>query len=307
MRGFQALKPGDTIGLVSPGSMADPAAIAAGRQILASLGFEAVEGAHLDRKLGYMAGTEDERLADLHAMYADPAVRAILCVRGGDGSTRLLDLLDYELIAANPKPLIGYSDITVLHASILKRTDLVGLHGPMLAADFPSTNQASLDHLVAAVTSTEPLGELHNPSGTPLAGLVAGRASGRLVGGNVSLIQTLIGTPYMYELAGAILFIEDVEEPIYRIDRVLTQLTHAGLLQQVAGVVIGDFLDYRGTKPDTLSLEQVWEHHLVRLGVPVLSGLECGHDLNKLTLPIGAEVTLDASAPSLTVTEAIAH
>lgn len=309
MRRFTALQPGDAIALVSPGSMADPAEIAEGRAVLEAQGFRAVPGANLDKELGYLAGTDEQRLDDLHAAYSDPQVRAVLCVRGGDGSTRLLDRLDYELIAANPKPLIGYSDITVLHAAILARCDLVGLHGPMLAADLATTNEASLAGLMTALTSTEPLGELHNPSGTTLEVMRPGVAEGRLVGGNLSLLQTLIGTPYMYDMAGSILVIEDVDEPIYRIDRVLTQLTSAGLLQQCAGVVIGDFLDYRGTKPVTLTLEQVWEHHFGTLEIPVVSGLECGHDYNKLTLPLGARVRLDASTsePCLSVLEAIAE
>nr|WP_325166782.1 LD-carboxypeptidase [Pseudomonas sp. LAM2023] len=245
---------------------------------------------------GYLAGADQQRLQDLHDAFADPAIDAILCMRGGYGSMRLLDRLDFELIRHNPKPLIGYSDITALHTAIYRRTGLVTFHGGMLNADLLGAKQqpteaSLLAQLGGQVRSGEPIA---HPAGYALTCVQPGVASGPLLGGNLSMLGATLGTIAELDTKGCILFIEDVNEPLYRVDRLLTQLRLAGKLEGIAGVLVGDFAGIT-----TVALTPLLQDIFGPLGVPVLAGWRSGHCDPNVCLPLGARVRLDSVEQTL--------
>ncbi|PVZ15654.1 MULTISPECIES: LD-carboxypeptidase [unclassified Pseudomonas] len=246
-------------------------------------------------KAGYLAGSDERRLADLHAAFADPEVDAILCLRGGYGTPRLLDRLDIELIRANPKPFVGYSDITALHLAFNQLAGLVTFHGPLFRSELLPGLQPGEGALLAMLQG-QPMGEIAHPSGWPLKTVAPGRASGHLAGGNLSLLCATLGTPWALQSEGAVLFIEDVNEPLYRVDRLLTQLRLAGKLHGLAGVLVGDFAGI-----STQQLQPLLAEFFTPLGVPVLAGWRSGHCQPNLTLPMGAQVVLDASERRLLI------
>jgi muramoyltetrapeptide carboxypeptidase len=240
---------------------------------------------------GYLAGSDEVRLNDLHGAFADPEVDAIICLRGGYGTPRLLDRLDFDLLRANAKPFIGYSDITALHLAISRHAGFVTFHGPLLNADLLGDKQkpteASFFNMLRGQLKAGSV--LTHPVAYPLSTIEPGIAHGRLLGGNLSMIAATMGTPYEIEAEGAILFIEDINEPLYRIDRLLTHLRLAGVLSKLRGVLVGDVA---GVDSDALArlLKQTFEP----LRIPVLAGWRSGHCDPNLTLPMGALVRLDA-------------
>lgn len=262
----------------------------------------------------YPAGSDQRRLQDLHAAFADPEVHAILCLRGGYGSGRLLAQIDYGLLRRHPKPFVGYSDITALHLALAREAGFVSFHGPMLASDLLRDPPAPTEEaLWAQLQGRQVQGSwLPQPAGFALQSLRGGTAQGRLAGGNLTLIGASLGTPWEIDTRDAILFIEDVDEPAYKVDRLLTQLQHAGKLRQVRGVLVGDFsgLSPKDSGPERLArdvtrLQRVWQERLAPLGVPVLTGWRSGHCAPNLTLPLGALVTLDADRPGVRVDQAL--
>jgi muramoyltetrapeptide carboxypeptidase len=304
------LAPGDTVGMVLPASMAfEASTLDLGREQLEALGFRVKLGAHVRGRHGYFAGTDRERAADLLELFADDSVQGIFCYSGGWGSPRLLPLLDFEVIRRHPKVFIGFSDITALVNAIHQETGLVTFHGPMAVSNL---RPWTVEHLRRAVQSAAPLGTLGNPPKEEnelvnrnfrTLALRGGRARGPLAGGNLTLLATLMGTPWEVATAGTILLLEDTDEELYRIDRMLTQLALGGKLDGVAGVVFGTCTDCPVEGP-SFSLEEILRERLEPLGVPVLKGLAFGHILEKLTLPIGLPATLDADAGTLTFDEA---
>ena len=244
-------------------------------------------------------------------MFSDQRVKAILCVRGGYGTARLLPLLDYDAIRAHPKIFVGYSDITSLHSAFLKRSNLVSFHGPMLNSDlvkdhFPSF---TLQSFLRTLTRPEAPGSIcRGYNKKTIRVLRRGIASGPLLGGNISILCASLGTPYQPSFKGAILFFEDLDEVPYRFDRMLTQLLNAGLLQQVAGIAIGINKNCGDSKAKTneyrQTLEDVFRDRLLPLKVPVVLGLPFGHIPYNATLPIGVRAILDAHTGDLRVTEA---
>ena len=252
----------------------------------------------------YLSASDAQRVQELHAAFSDPSVHAIICLRGGYGSARLLSQIDFQLLRSHPKPFVGYSDITALHLALARHAGFVSFHGPMLTSDLlrnrqPPTEQALFDQL----QGRQPAGSwLLHPPQFPLHSLRCGAARGRLMGGNLTLIGSTLGTPWEIDTQGAILFIEDVGEPPYKIDRLLTQLRLAGKLQGLRGVLIGDFSDVSAAGSsqeqqdrDAARLQRLWQEFFVPLGVPVMAGWRSGHVDPNLTLPIGALVTLDAN------------
>lgn len=306
------LRPGDTIGVVAPASApANPANIELGLAALERLGFKVRPAKNLRRRWGFLAGTDRERADDLMEAFADRGVQGIFCFRGGYGAARLLPLLDYGMIRRNPKVLLGYSDITSLHCALLAKADLVSFHGPMLNSDLVRDKipQFTLQGLLRTLTRAEAPGSLcQGYHRRTIKVLAAGRATGPLVGGNISILCATLGTPYQPAFKGALLFIEDLNEEPYRFDRMLTHLLNAGLLQQVAGVAIGinkncrDPRAGRGTEYRQ-SLEDVFRERLLPLKVPVITGLPFGHVRQNATLPVGARATLDAEAGDLVINE----
>lgn len=307
----RALKPGDVVGLVAPASYTfdlwrlDDAAAR-----FRALGLEPKFGRHVRGRRGFLSGTEEERLEDLHAMFADTGVAAIFCIQGGYGTPRLLDRLDYDLIRRNPKILVGYSDITGLHLAIGKKTGLVTFHGPNALGGW---TERSVELLKKALFVPEPLGPLTNPEEKDalnpeyrLRTIAPGSARGSLVGGNLTLISATMGTPYEIDTRGRILLLEDIGEAPYRIDRMLLQLKLAGKLREAAGIVFGTCTDCGTDKSSfelSLSLSEVLDETLGALGKPVLAGLLFGHTREKSTIPFLVEAELDATAKTLTVVE----
>lgn len=300
-----ALAEGDLVGVVAPASPpAEDRELQRGLEALAAMGLRVRLGRHLrlggGARAGYLAGPDRDRAADLMEMFRDPAVRAIFCARGGYGSARLLPLLDYRVIRRHPKILVGYSDITALHLAIHRRAGLVTFHGPMVASDFGRGLSAfTAESLRRALFHPHPAGPVANPPSLPPPVAVRpGVARGPLIGGNLSLVVSTLGTPFEIRTAGRILFLEEVGEPAYRVDRMLTQLRQAGKLDGVAGVAFGECGEGRE------DLMEVLHDRLGDLGVPVLANLAIGHGAEKATLPLGVRATLNAGAGWLAIDEA---
>ena len=300
------LKRGDTIGLISP-SMAryERAPFAIAHENLQALGFKVKEGKWLRARNGYFAGTDAQRAEDLNAMFADPEVNGIVAMSGGAGATRILGMLDYATIRRNPKCFTGFSDITALHNAIQARTGLVTFLGPMGASDWNPFTTNYFQRVLIEGEAVTFANEIDREERLAQAkwrteALRGGRARGRLIGGNLSVLNTLLGTPVAPEFRGAILAIEDVDEYIYRVDRMLAHLRLAGALDQLAGVVIGQFTDCKpGEGFGRLALEEVFDDYFKSLNIPVFSGSQFGHIRRYFTLPIGLEVEIDADAGTI--------
>ncbi|EJM63816.1 putative MccF-like protein (microcin C7 resistance) [Pseudomonas sp. GM49] len=247
-------------------------------------------------KDGYLAGSDEVRLGDLHAAFADSEVDAIICLRGGYGTPRLLDRIDFGLLRDNAKPFIGYSDITALHLAISRYAGFVTFHGPMLNADLLGGKQQptefSFFNMLRGQVRAGTV--LAHPVAYPLTTVEPGVAHGRLLGGNLAMIAATMGTPYEIDAEGVILLIEDINEPLYRIDRLLTQLRLAGTLHKLRGVLVGDVAGV-----DVAALERLLKQTFEPLRIPVLSGWRSGHCDPNLTLPMGALVRLDAGNKEL--------
>ena len=308
----RALKPGDTVGLITPSSyIFDVWRIEEVAPRLAALGLKTKLGTNVRARRGFLAGTEEQRLADLHAMFADPEVAAVFCLGGGYGTERLLDRIDYGLIRKNPKIFLGYSDITGLHLAFGKLARLVTFHGPVAMASLPPW---TLEGLKKALFASAPIGVVDNPpEDDPLSPhfprhtIVPGKARGQTVGGNLTLISTTMGTPYEIETRGKILLLEDVGEAPYRIDRMILQLGLAGKLAQAAGIVWGTCTDCETSTNSSfelsLSMSEVLDDLLGKLGKPAMAGLVFGHTREKSTIPLGVEAELDATAKTFTILE----
>ncbi len=306
------LKHGDTIGVVAPASApANPKNIDLALGILERLGFKPKLARNIRKRWGFLAGTDQERAEDLMEMFEDRSVNGIMCFRGGYGAARLLPLLDYETIRVNPKILIGYSDITSVHCALLVKANLVSFHGPMLNSDFLKENlpEFTLQSFLRTLMQPSAPGSLSlGYKNKTVKVLSPGIASGRLVGGNLSILCASLATPYQPRFKGAILFLEDLDEKPYRFDRMLTQLLNAGLLQRVAGIAIGINKNCKDPKAKTSqeyrqTLEDVFKERLLPLKIPIVTGLPFGHVRHNATLPVGACATLDAEKGDLLITE----
>jgi muramoyltetrapeptide carboxypeptidase len=298
------LIPGDTIGVIAPASCGDNDKIAVACRFFEDLGFRICLGEAVGNKRGYLAGTDLERADDLHRMFAAKDVKAIFCVRGGYGTGRIAPLLDFELIRANPKIFWGYSDITFLLNAIFQRTGLVTFHGPMLTSDIAIEDVHPLT-LETFRQLLQPQTLRYDETVSPLTVLVEGEASGRIVGGNLTLLASTIGTPFEIDTKGKLLFIEEIEEEPYRVDRMLNQLQQAGKLEDAAGFVIGDFNNCEPVKRKgaSLTLEEVFDDYLIPAGKPVLSGFRIGHCSPNLAIPIGAMGRINTFEKSFTIEE----
>lgn len=301
-----AIRGGDTIGLMIPASANwDPFDVDVVLEALAALGLKGKLGAHVFDRRGYLAGRDEDRAADFNAMVRDPEVRAIHCLRGGWGSARLLPLIDFDAVARSPKAVIGYSDVTALLLSLHARTGLITFHGPNGSSEWNETNVGWLQRVTwrgEAVTFENP----RQPTGAIVPDefrtrpITPGRARGRLLGGNLTVLTALIGSPYLPDFTDAILFLEDVQEAPYRIDRMLVQLKLAGVLERVRGVVWGTCSKCDpGEGFGSLTIPDVLDDHVRSLGVPAYHGAMIGHMGRQFTLPVGAEVELDADRGTL--------
>lgn len=298
---------GDTLGFIAPsGAVRTPGAIERAVEETKRMGFKVKLGESAGKKYGYLSGTDEIRARDVNAMFADDEVDAIVCLRGGYGAMRILDQIDYEMIKKHPKIFMGFSDITALHIALLEKCGLATFHGPMAAANWAGKplDEFSRDSMYRALMRSEPVGELLNPPGYPRKTVNPGQCEGRLVGGNLMLITSSLGTPWELDTKGRILFIEEIGERTYCVDRMLTQLRLAGKFQDCAGVVFGDFADCPIEYPEFgLSLDEIIGDVVAPCGKPVFTGLRCGHCSPKLTLPFGVKCRMDADACTLTVLE----
>ena len=306
------LQPGDTVGLVSPSAAtADAMDFQLVQQAMQALGFKVKNGNFIANRRGHLAGTDAERAADLNAMFADREVKAVICLRGGSGAARILPLLDYALIAANPKPLLGYSDITALHCALQAKTGLISFHGPNGADGWPAFNVKQFQQLffAKALPLYQNEAEIKDelvPRNSQTLTIRSGVAEGRLVGGNLTVLTALSGTPYFPDCHDKILFIEDIAEAPYRIDRMLSTLALNGTLKQIKGLVFGECTD---CEPEhgygNLTLDQILQDYVLPLQIPAYRGAMIGHLKRQFILPVGAKVRLDATAGTLQLLEPV--
>ncbi|HET7273985.1 MAG TPA: LD-carboxypeptidase [Longimicrobiaceae bacterium] len=295
------LRPGNTVGLISPSSaVAEDLSVQIAVETVEAMGLEPRLGAYVRARYGYLSGRDSERAADLNAMFADDSIDAIFALRGGWGAARLLPLLDWDAISANPKILLGYSDITALLNPIFARTGLITFHGPMGTSDwgeFPVEHLRTLLFEAGTPTLGNPVRITDSLVQTEhrVEVITPGRARGQLVGGNLTVLTALLGSPYLPEWDGKILFLEDVGENLYRIDRMITQLKLAGVLDRIAGFVFGKCTDCGpGEGYGSLTLMQLFRDHVAPLGIPAWSGAMIGHIDDQWVLPVGGEVEIDA-------------
>ena len=304
-----ALNKGDYIGIVAPASGIEDMDISDAVQKLTNWGYKVKFSPNLFKQAGYLAGTDDMRAEDLNTFFADDEVKAILCLRGGYGSSRILDKLDYDLIAHHPKMLIGYSDITALHAAIWQKVHMATFHGAMVIDINDSSlnyTDYSLKHGLASENVSED-GVFPLPDNWQVEVLNEGTASGRLIGGNLSVIASLCGTPYELDGTGNILFIEEVSEDSYVIDRMLEQLWQNGLLKKVNGIVVGTLRHCEPTEEQAYdySVKQVFAHYAKLANIPVLYNMPIGHGPINGFLPLGVKATIKADKhnPQLIIDE----
>ncbi|MGO1080082.1 S66 peptidase family protein [Inquilinus sp. CA228] len=293
------LRVGDKVRFVSPASTPDRERVFLARDVLESWGLRVDFGENAFRKFSYLAGTDDERLADLNAALRDPAVRAIVATRGGKGSYRIADRLDFEAARNDPKLLIGFSDITILHLSLWKSCRVIGIHGALYADDeegrIPEETRSSLQRVL--MTSDDVV--ISSREDEPTSALTTeGTASGRLIGGNLDMIATAAGWA-LPDLSGAILLIEAVEMHLGQVDRELTMLRKGGHLAGVRGIAVGQFTKFN--PGGGITIIDLLRDHLGQLDVPILGGLPLGHGKNPLSVPIGSMAVLDTAARTLIV------
>ena len=303
----EALKPGDTIGLAAPAFPVTQEKRDAGVRLLERMGYHVAVGECL-RQLynchGYLAGDAKARARDLNSMFGDPQIKAIFCVRGGYGSAHIMKYLDYDLIRENPKIFVGYSDLTNLHSALNKLCGLVTFHGPMVVSnmlhpDFPGYSRESLFRAFEMKPGEE-VEFLNPPEGPAIGALRPGKAQGVITGGNLSLVTGSIGTFYQPDTRGKVLFLEDIEESIPRLDMYITHLEYAGMMEQAAAVVLGNFEGCDNSRYDgTYTLEEFLRDRFKDYRIPVLYRVASDHSRPMGTIPMGAVCRVDADGGRL--------
>ena len=305
------LRPGDTVGLIEPAGFTDDEFdLALVMDTVRAMGLVPKPAPHLAARYGYLAGKDEARAADVNAMFADRDVRAIFAVRGGWGSARVLPYLNWDVIRANPKLLVGFSDITALHLAIAARAGFTTIHGPNAASSWGELSWKSFREIafeggMPTYRTPAPDEDRLVQRGGRIRTFRRGKATGPLLGGNLTVLAALMGAPYLPRFDGAILFIEDIDEAEYRIDRMLTQLALAGVLRRVAGVVFGQCTDCRADGPSFggFTLSEVLKQHLEPLGVPAFQGALIGHVPNQFSIPVGVRAEIDATEGTIRLLE----
>lgn len=304
------LRPGDTVALINPaGATAHRVDIEIVKESMEAFGLKVKLGNHLMDRYGYLAGKDKDRASDVNDQFADPSVAGVVAVRGGWGCARILPFLDFELIRRNPKVLIGYSDVTALLLGVYAKTGLITFHGPCGLGQWNPFTVNYLKRILfdaETVTMRNPveIGDNLTQVKDRIQTIVSGKSSGRILGGNLTVLTAIIGSEFTPDWENVILFLEDVNEEIYRIDRMLTQLKLAGVLDQISGFVFGKCTDCDpGTGFGSLTLEQVFEDHIKPLGVPSWHGSMIGHIPKKFTVPIGIKVEIDSNEGTIRLFE----
>lgn len=297
------LKKGDSIGYIAPAGPIKIERLEAAINSLECLGINVILGKSCTLKYGYLAGEDEIRANDINEMFKDKNIKGIFAIRGGYGSARLLDKIDFKAVKRNPKPFFGYSDITMLHIAFNQRCNMITYHSPMPTTElYKGVDKFTYNSLKKAMFSKNITGNIYNPRKSKLEFLVPGKAKGQLIGGNLSIICSSLGTEYEIDTKGKILFIEEIGEDPYKIDRMLMQLIQAGKIKDCSGIVLGYFTQCESSnKIGSLSIEKILQDLLVPLHKPIITNLCCGHQLPTATLPLGAKICFDSQSSSLRV------
>lgn len=293
------LNPGDTVGIICPSSATTTEKVQQCVAAVEAMGYKAKLADNLDvNYAGYMAGSGKVRGEWINKMFADPEVKGIFCVRGGDGSSRAMEHLDYEVIRNNPKIFVGYSDVTNMHLAFTQKCDLVTFHGPMVASNMISDFDAESRESFFTAIEAEKDYAFKNPAGMELGVLKEGKAEGRLTGGNLSLLSASVGTDYSLDTAGKILFVEEVGESITKIEKWMYHLKNAGKLAQCAGILLGQFTNIRLDDP-AYGVNECIAEILEGIDIPVMYNVQSGHSKPMMTLPMGAVCKMDTQTKSI--------
>lgn len=308
----KALKPGDRVAIIAPSTPTDEDKLQRAQEGLRGLDLEPVIFPSCQKKHGHLAGRDQERANDIHAAFADSEIKGIICMKGGAGAYRLLPLLDYTLIRNNPKVFVGYSDITALHMVLNKLCRLVTYHGPMLVSDFflgeNRLESFTLNSYKQALFGTQAAGRLENPPGEELGVLSEGSAQGELIGGNLSLLVSTLGSPWEIDVRDKILFIEEVGEAAYKVDRMLNALALAGKFKDCSGVILGSWTGCKAEEKGSydgrdLDLDSIFQEIIKPHNIPAILNLRAGHNYPAITLPFGVQVSMDTSVPEIVALE----
>lgn len=288
------LKKGDKVAITAPSSPVPDEKLTVSIESIKYLGLEPVVMPSCHMHHGYLAGPDKQRSEDINTAFESEDIKGIFCLRGGYGTTRILPMIDFDMIRENPKVFIGYSDISSLHFNINQKSNLITFHGPMPTTDYRVHEGFTNDSLKTCLFAPEKLQAITNPLGEKIQVLRSGKASGKLVGGNLSLMAGTLGSPYEVDTKGKILFIEDVDEQPFRIDKMLTALSLAGKFSDCEGIILGTFERCTETEHPALSLAEIFEEVVLPHDKPTILNLRAGHIYPQSTLPMGANISLDA-------------
>jgi muramoyltetrapeptide carboxypeptidase len=307
-----ALLRGQTVGIISPSAAsADRMEYIFAKEAMEAMGLKVKVGSNFKNRFGHLAGTDEERAADFNAMFADPEVKAIICLRGGSGAARILPLIDYEQVKANPKPLLGYSDITALHCALHSQTGLISFHGPNGSGSWNSFHanqfqQLFFDQKLVSFKNEVTKGDDLVAKGNRIQTLTKGTVEGKILGGNLTVLTALSGSIYYPDFQDAILFIEDVGEDPYRIDRMMSTLKLNGTLGKIKGFVFGQCSDCKpGSGYGAFTVDQIMDQYIIPLNIPAYIGAMIGHISKQFIIPVGARVRLNADQGSITLLEKV--
>lgn len=308
----KALNKGDTVGLISSSAAtANRVDLVIAKDVLETLGFKVKTGKYYDNRRGHLAGRDEDRAADINAMFGDKDVKAVICLRGGSGAARVLPLLDYDLIRKNPKPLLGYSDITALHNALLAKAGLVSFHGPNGTGSWNSFNVDQFNRMffereLINYVNVPPQGDELVPRQNRTQVIHSGVAQGELVGGNLTVLTALAGSPYLPDFQDKILFLEDIEEQPYRIDRMLSTLRLMGALDKIKGFIFGECTSCGPTTGfGSLTLDDIFDDYIKPLKIPAYRGAMIGHIPKQFILPVGAKVEMNADTGTFRMLEPV--
>ncbi|MBM0066668.1 S66 peptidase family protein [Alkalicoccobacillus gibsonii] len=297
------LKPGDTIGLIAPSSPPSLNQLENGIKLYEGYGLNVKIGRSIHLTDGYLAGSDIDRADDLMEMFQDPEIKGVFCAYGGYGSARMVEFIDFNVIKANPKVFWGYSDVTFLHQVICQRTGLVTFHGPMMSSDLGGEVHPFTETYLKQVFT--PTTITYDPTISDLTVLNSNekkKVSGPIVGGNLSLLVSSLGTPYEIDTKGKLLFLEDVGEEPYRLDRMFNQLRLANKLQDAQGIIVGDFHECEPFKrKESQDVDEVVTHHLSMAGTPAIIGVQAGHCTPTLSFPLGVMATIDLTERRISI------
>ena len=307
-----ALLRGQTVGIISPSAAsADRMEYTFAKEAMEAMGLKVKVGSNFKNRFGHLAGTDEERAADFNAMFADPEVKAIICLRGGSGAARILPLIDYEQVKANPKPLLGYSDITALHCALYSQTGLISFHGPNGSGSWNSFHanqfqQLFFDQKLLSFRNEVTKGDDLVAKGNRIQTLTKGTVEGKILGGNLTVLTALSGSIYYPDFQDSILFIEDVGEDPYRIDRMMSTLKLNGTLGKIKGFVFGQCSDCKpGSGYGAFTVDQIMDQYIIPLNIPAYIGAMIGHISKQFIIPVGARVRLNADQGSITLLEKV--